>query len=117
MSKTKGELTLDDSPRSYCHITTRTELSAADVVAKARERCDEEILVAQLKSAVDAMQVPLRCFDSLTTLRPGETSCESNGNAAVEPAIQGGCACRRPGSANRVDGPAPWPEAHRLSAA
>ena len=59
ISKMKGELTLFDELRYHYYITTRTDLSAADVVRKAHQRCDQENLIAQLKGGVDAMRVPL----------------------------------------------------------
>ena len=59
ISKMKGELTLFDELRYHYYITTRTDLSAADVVRKAHQRCNQENLIAQLKGGVDAMRVPL----------------------------------------------------------
>ena len=41
------------------NITTRTDLTAAGVVARANERCDQENIIGQLKSGVNALRVPL----------------------------------------------------------
>ena len=54
ISKTRGELTLVDEVRYFFYITTRRDLSAARVVRLANARCDQENVVAQLKSGVNA---------------------------------------------------------------
>ena len=59
ISRMKGELTLFDELRYHYYITTRADLSAADVIQQANQRCDQENLIAQLKGGVDAMRVPL----------------------------------------------------------
>ena len=59
LSKRKGELTLLDDIRYFFYITTRTDLSAAEVVSCANERCDQENVIEQLKNGVNAMRVPL----------------------------------------------------------
>ena len=59
ISKTKGELTLLDEIRYFFYITTRRDLSAAEVVRLANARCDQETVIAQLKGGVGAMRVPL----------------------------------------------------------
>ena len=59
ISKMRGENTLIDEIRCHYYITTRTDVSAAEVVRLANQRCDQENLIAQLKSGVDAMRVPL----------------------------------------------------------
>ena len=64
ISRMKGELTLFDELRYFYYITTREDLSAAEVVRKANQRCDQENLIAQLKSGVDAMRVPLYDLES-----------------------------------------------------
>ena len=55
----KGELTLLDEIRYFFYITTRTDLSAAEVVRCANERCDQENVIEQLKNGVNALRVPL----------------------------------------------------------
>jgi hypothetical protein len=45
--------------RYFFYITTRTDLSAEQVVACANERCDQENIIGQLKSGINALRVPL----------------------------------------------------------
>ena len=59
ISKMKGDLTLLDEIRHFFYITTRRDLSAAEVVRLANARCDQENVIAQLKSGVGALRVPL----------------------------------------------------------
>jgi hypothetical protein len=59
ISKMKGEQVLLDELRYFFYITTRTDLSAAEVVHCANERCDQENVIAQLKHGVNALRVPL----------------------------------------------------------
>ena len=59
ISKMKGDLTLLDEIRYFFYITTRRDLSAAEVVRLANARCDQENVIAQLKSGVGALRVPL----------------------------------------------------------
>lgn len=59
ISKMKGEQVLLDELRYFFYITTRTDLSAAEVVRCANERCDQENVIEQLKNGVNALRVPL----------------------------------------------------------
>lgn len=59
ISKTRGEQVLFDEIRYFFYITTRTDLTAAEVVACANERCDQENVIEQLKNGVGALRVPL----------------------------------------------------------
>lgn len=59
ITKTRGEQALIDEIRYFFYITTRTDLSAAQVVAVANERCDQENVIEQLKNGVGALRVPL----------------------------------------------------------
>jgi hypothetical protein len=59
ISKMKGENVLLDEIRYFFYITTRTDLSADDVVRCANERCDQENVIEQLKNGVNALRVPL----------------------------------------------------------
>ncbi len=59
ISKMKGENTLLDEIRYFFYITTRTDLSAGEVVRCANERCDQENVIEQLKNGVNALRVPL----------------------------------------------------------
>jgi hypothetical protein len=59
ISKMKGEAVLFDEIRYFFYITTRTDLTAAEVVRCANERCDQENVIEQLKNGVNALRVPL----------------------------------------------------------
>ncbi len=59
ISRMKGEQALLDEIRYFFYITTRTDLSAAEVVRCANERCDQENVIEQLKNGVNALRVPL----------------------------------------------------------
>jgi hypothetical protein len=59
ISRSRGEQVLFDEVRYFFYITTRTDLSVAEVVACANERCDQENVIGQLKSGVGALRVPL----------------------------------------------------------
>ncbi len=59
ISKMKGENVLFDEIRYFFYITTRTDLSAAEIVACANERCDQENIIEQLKNGVNAMRMPV----------------------------------------------------------
>lgn len=59
ISKMKGEHVLLDEIRYFFYITTRTDLSADEVVRCANERCDQENVIEQLKNGVNALRVPL----------------------------------------------------------
>ena len=50
---------LIDHIRYFFYITTRTDLSPAEVVLCANERCDQENIIEQLKNGVNAMRVPM----------------------------------------------------------
>ncbi|WP_420481605.1 IS1380 family transposase [Actinopolymorpha pittospori] len=59
ISRSRGEQVLIDEVRYFFYITTRTDLSAEQVVACANQRCDQENIIASLKSGVGALRVPL----------------------------------------------------------
>lgn len=59
ISRMKGENVLFDEIRYFFYITTRTDLSAAEVVYCANQRCDQENVIEQLKNGVGALRVPL----------------------------------------------------------
>lgn len=59
ISKSRGEQVLFDEIRYFFYITTRRDLTAAEVVACANERCDQENVIEQLKNGVGALRVPL----------------------------------------------------------
>jgi len=59
ISRSRGENALFDEIRYFFYITTRTDLTAEEVVACANDRCDQENIIGQLKSGVNALRVPL----------------------------------------------------------
>jgi len=59
ISRARGEQVLLDEVRYFFYITTRTDLTAAQVVELANERCDQENVIEQLKNGVNALRVPL----------------------------------------------------------
>jgi hypothetical protein len=59
ITKSRGEQALIDEIRYFFYITTRTDLTAAEVVACANDRCDQENVISQLKNDVGALRVPL----------------------------------------------------------
>ncbi|MEY8015717.1 transposase [Mycobacterium sp. HUMS_12744610] len=59
ISKSRGEAALIEEIRYFFYITTRTDLTPAQVVACANDRCDQENVIEQLKNGVNALRVPL----------------------------------------------------------
>jgi hypothetical protein len=59
ISRTRGEQVLFDEIRYFFYITTRTDLTAQEVVACANQRCDQENVIGGLKSGIGALRVPL----------------------------------------------------------
>lgn len=59
ISRCRGKQVLGEEIRYFFYVTTRTDLSAKQVVACANERCDQENVVEQLKNGVNALRVPL----------------------------------------------------------
>jgi len=59
LTKTRGEQALLDDVRYFFYITTRRDLTCAEVVACANDRCDQENVIEQLKNGVNALRVPL----------------------------------------------------------
>jgi len=59
ITKTRGEQALIDEIRYFFYITTRTDLTPAEVVACANDRCDQENVIEQLKNGVNALRLPL----------------------------------------------------------
>ena len=53
LSVEKGERVLFDNIRYFFYITTRRDLTAAEVVALANGRCDQENVVDQVKNGVN----------------------------------------------------------------
>jgi hypothetical protein len=59
LSIEKGEQVLFDDIRYFFYITTRWDLSLAEVVDLANGRCDQENVIEQLKNGVNAMRMPV----------------------------------------------------------
>jgi hypothetical protein len=59
ITKSRGEQALFDEVRYFFYITTRRDLTAAEVIACANDRCDQENVIEQLKNGVGALRVPL----------------------------------------------------------
>jgi hypothetical protein len=55
----QGQLRLFEEYRYFFYITNDRELSAEEVVFSANDRCDQENLIAQLKSGVHALTTPV----------------------------------------------------------
>jgi hypothetical protein len=55
----KGQLRLFEEYRYFFYITNDRTMSAAEVVFSANDRCDQENLIAQLKSGVHALKAPV----------------------------------------------------------
>ena len=64
ISKSKGEETLFDDIRYFFYITTRDDLTPAEVVFAANKRCDQENVIEQLKNGVNALRVPMYDLES-----------------------------------------------------
>jgi hypothetical protein len=59
ISRSRGQDVLFDEIHYLFYVTTRTDLTAAQVVQLANERCDQENILGQLKSGINALRVPL----------------------------------------------------------
>ena len=59
LSIEKGETVLFPEHRYFFYITTRTDLSAEQVVERANGRCNQENVIEQLKNGVNAMRMPV----------------------------------------------------------
>lgn len=59
ISVTRGEAVLFDEYRYFFYITNDRRLSAHEVVGEARQRCNQENLIAQLKGGVRALHAPV----------------------------------------------------------
>ena len=59
LSVEKGEHVLFDDIRYFFYVTNDSTLSCSEVVQEARQRCDQENLIAQLKGGVRALHAPV----------------------------------------------------------
>jgi hypothetical protein len=64
LSIEKGETVLFDDIKYFFYITTRTDLTAQEVVWFANGRCNQENLIEQLKNGVNAMRMPVSDLNS-----------------------------------------------------
>jgi Transposase DDE domain group 1 len=64
ISKEKGEQVLFPEVRYFFYITNDRDLSAAEVVFEANDRCNQENLLAQLHGGVRALQAPVNTLES-----------------------------------------------------
>lgn len=60
ISVEKGETVLFDDIRYFFYITTRRDITKAEVVKLANKRCNQENVIEQLKNGVNAMRLPVR---------------------------------------------------------
>jgi DDE family transposase len=59
ISRVRGEHALIDEIRYFFYITTYSDKPAAEIVELANDRCDQENVIGQLKSGINALRVPL----------------------------------------------------------
>jgi hypothetical protein len=59
ISRSRGENVLFEEIRYFFYITTYTDATPAEIVALANDRCDQENVIGQLKSGINALRVPL----------------------------------------------------------
>jgi hypothetical protein len=64
LSLERGEHVLLDEIRYFFYITNRRDLAWYEVVQDANELCNQENVIAQLKSGVNAMRVPVNDLNS-----------------------------------------------------
>ena len=64
LSVEKGEQVLFDDIRYFFYITTRRDLTAAEIVEHANKRCNQENVIAQVKNGVNAMRMPVDDLES-----------------------------------------------------
>ena len=64
ISKEKGDQVLFPEIRYFFYLTNDRDLSAAEVVFEANDRCNQENLLAQLHGGVRALQAPVNTLES-----------------------------------------------------
>jgi hypothetical protein len=64
LSVEKGDQVLFEDIRYFFYITNDSKLSADEVVHEARQRCDQENLIAQLKGGVRALHAPVNTLNA-----------------------------------------------------
>lgn len=60
----RGETALPDEVRYFFYLTNDPDLSSADVVFHANDRCNQENLIAQLKNGVRALHAPVNTLNA-----------------------------------------------------
>jgi hypothetical protein len=64
LSVEKGEVALFDKIRYFFYITNDRDLSCAEVVHEANQRCNQENLISQLKTGVRCLHAPVNNLDA-----------------------------------------------------
>ena len=64
ITREKGEQALLDEIRYFFYLTNEREWSADEIVFSANDRCDQENLIAQLKTGVPALNAPMNTLES-----------------------------------------------------
>ncbi len=64
LSVTRGDNVLFDEYRYFFYITNDRALTADDVIGEARQRCNQENLIAQLKGGVRALHAPVNTLNA-----------------------------------------------------
>ena len=70
ISVERGDEVLFDEYRYFFYITNDWELSADEVVGEARQRCNQENLIGQLKGGVRALHAPVNTLNANWALCP-----------------------------------------------
>jgi len=60
----QGQLCLDTNFRYFFYVTNDRDMTQAQVVAEANDRCDQENIISQLKSGVRALHAPLNTLEA-----------------------------------------------------
>ena len=60
----KGEQRLFDDIVYFFYITNKRDIAAEEIVWESNDRCNQENLIAQLKSGVHALETPLDNLES-----------------------------------------------------
>lgn len=64
LTRLRGETALFDEIRYFFYITNDRDLSAAEIVYQSNDRCNQENLIGQLKSGVQALHAPVNTLDA-----------------------------------------------------
>ena len=85
ISVERGEAVLFDQYRYFFYITNDRALTADEVVAEARQRCNQENLISQLKGGMRALHAPVNTLNAnwAYTARVNLSEADSLGNHCV----------------------------------